>query len=388
MKKIAIIGAGIAGLTLANFLSKNKSYNFVVYERRSNFEETGAGIQLSPNAVLILNKLGFEKIEKSNLFYPEKINFFSIFNKKKITDISLKEFSSNEARYVCLKRSALVNFLKNKLMSNVINFNKEIVNIFQEKDKKIKISFTDNTEDEVDFLVGADGVFSSTRKILFNKTLIFYTGLVAYRGLVKRNSLNLFQEDSDISLFLGPNSHIVTYPVSKKKEEFNFVVIKKTKSNEVELFKKNWFNHSEEHIKILKNDHYNWNIDIKNIIDKTKDIFGWPIYETRLSDKWYKGNVILIGDAAHAMIPSQAQGAAQAIEDGFQLDQFISKNDLDQFSIIRKKRVSKIAHKSKINSNFFHISNPILKQVRNLVLKIISKSKFFKDNYLRNIYKI
>ena len=136
-KKIAIIGSGIAGLTLANLLKKNLNFEFVIYEKEDvlNLSE-GFGVQLSANSISILNKIGFINLNKNEKFYPTKLDFYSE-NFKKICDLDLSIFNSESEKYTVLKRSILIKFLKEKLLTNSLIFRKKI-NIVEEKNKKIK----------------------------------------------------------------------------------------------------------------------------------------------------------------------------------------------------------------------------------------------------------
>ena len=97
-KKIAIIGSGIAGLTLANFLYKDKKHDFMVYEKNESLPlDEGYGIQLSTNSITILNKINFSKVNSEKLFHPKDIDIYNIQNKK-ICDLNLNQFNSNESK--------------------------------------------------------------------------------------------------------------------------------------------------------------------------------------------------------------------------------------------------------------------------------------------------
>ena len=121
-KRIAIIGSGIAGLTAANLFKLNSNFNVMVYEKESMLSlEEGYGIQLSPNSVSILNKMGFSNIENNNFFNPSKLNFYSI-NNDKVCDLNLTRFNKDTAKYTTLKRSILIEFLKDRLFTNKLVF--------------------------------------------------------------------------------------------------------------------------------------------------------------------------------------------------------------------------------------------------------------------------
>ena len=164
-KKIAIIGGGIAGLALANLLKTNSNFEFVIYEKEEIFNlEEGFGVQLSVNGISILNKIGFNQQDKNEKYHPSQLDFYSI-NCNKICSLDLNKFNSENAKYTTLKRSILIKFLKDKLLSNSIIFRKKI-NKVEKIDEKINIHFTDGLNDMVDYLVVADGVFSETKSVI------------------------------------------------------------------------------------------------------------------------------------------------------------------------------------------------------------------------------
>ena len=170
-KKIAIIGAGIAGLTLANFIKKFTDHEFMVYEREESLSlEEGYGIQLATNSIKILNKINFNNIKKEKIFHPKTIDFYNIQNEK-ICDINLSKFNSSEAKYTTLQRSTLVEFLKEDIYTQHLRFGKKIKEVSELKEK-VLIKFDDNTNDLVDFVIAADGIFSNTRSF-FEKKIQF-----------------------------------------------------------------------------------------------------------------------------------------------------------------------------------------------------------------------
>ena len=124
-KKIAIIGAGIAGLTFSNFLKKYSDHEFIVYEKNEGLPlDEGYGIQLSPNSLKILSQINFNKINIQNLFNPQGVDFYNI-NNKKICNLNLSQFNSKETKYTTLQRSTLIEFLKEDVYSQHLKFGKK-----------------------------------------------------------------------------------------------------------------------------------------------------------------------------------------------------------------------------------------------------------------------
>ena len=374
-KKVAIIGSGIAGLTLAGLFQTNSNFEFVVYEKEEvlNFDE-GFGIQLSVNGVFILNKIGFNQLNKNDKFYPSKLDFYSI-NCNKICDLDLTIFNSANEKYTTLKRSILIKFLKEKLLSNSIIFSKKINNIKKENEKII-INFTDGSTDVVDYLVISDGVFSNTKAIIeknFSKP--DYYGAIAIRTLIKSHDISNFNT-ANISLIMGSNAHLVLYPVNKQKE-INLVCIIRKKFEENDSIRQ-----------ILENTILKENKNLVNLFDgKLK---SWPIYTSVKPIKSIYKNVLYIGDAFYTFPPTLAQGASQSIEAAHELFELISEDNKDiqnEYFKKRAERTNLINKRSKFNYFGFHIANPLLKTLRNFLLKRLVKNKNFIQSYLGKIYQ-
>ena len=165
MKKIAIIGAGISGLFIANLFKKDPNYQITIYEKNISLAlDRGYGVQLSVNSIRILNKIGFRKFENNEKFTPEKINFYSNENSNKICELDITEFNSEDCKYTTLKRSSLINFLKTDL-EGLIRTGYKISKI-DKQDKKIKLSFEYAEVKECDYLIISDGVFSKSKSLM------------------------------------------------------------------------------------------------------------------------------------------------------------------------------------------------------------------------------
>jgi len=215
-KKVAVIGAGIAGLTLASLLQTNSNFEFVVYEKDEIFNlDEGFGVQLSVNSVFILNKIGFDKLNKNEKYHPSKLDFYSI-NYNKICDLDLTTFNSVNDKYTTLKRSILIKFLKEKLLTNSIIFGKKI-NGVEQINGKINIHFTDGSSDKVDYLVVSDGVFSNTKSVI--EKFFFkpdYYRAIAIRTQIRNVDISNL-DSNNISLIMGSDAHLVLYPINQKK---------------------------------------------------------------------------------------------------------------------------------------------------------------------------
>ena len=382
MKKIAIIGAVISGLSFANLLRQNSNYDITIDEKNNFINlEKGYGIQLSVNSVKLLNKIGFQNIDQLNKFNPNKVDFYSLQKKQKICDLNISEFNTDNAKYTTLQRSTLIEFLKEKIPTNLIQYNKKIKQV-DNKNETVMLTFENNSSAEYDYLVISDGVFSPTKSLVANKQIEpKYFNSIAVRATINQNNLEGI-DPNNISLFLGSNLHSVVYPVDKNSE-FNFIGIlrKNLTNNQLQnysLFSENSFISS-----ILSE--LSGQID-QNILENINNIKCFPIFiSNEIYDQQHK-NIFLIGDAFFAFPPSFAQGASQSIEAAFELFEYINKNSND-FNKRRIEKTKMINNRSKFNHFVFHLSNPLIIFVRDFILRNLVKNKKFLENYLGKIYK-
>ena len=382
MKKIAIIGAGISGLFFANLFKENSDYQVTIYEKNNSINlDEGYGIQLSINSIKLLNKIGFNILKNKDKFNPEKIDFYEIKQEKKICDLNISEFNSENSNYTTLKRSKLVEFLKGRLNDNLIKYDHNIKKI-EKNNNQINLTFNENDKIICDHLIISDGVFSKGKSLISNnKIKPTYNNSIAIRGNISKKKLNNLNE-KNISLFMGCNFHYVIYPVNNDNEAFNFIGVLKYKLRANKL----------DDYSLFKDKAYTQDIKNKlknkistNIFDNLNNIKFFPVF---VSKGYLKpgNNIFLIGDAFFAFPPSFAQGASQSLEGGYELFDNITNNK-SNFYKNRVAKVKMINNRSKLNQFAFHLSNPIIVFFRNISIKILTKNKKFLENYLGKIYK-
>ena len=380
MKKVAVIGAGISGLFIANLFKRNEKYQVTIFERNSLIDlKEGYGIQLSVNSIKLLNKIQFDTLENNEKFNPDKINFYSVKNSNKICELNISDFNTENCKYTTLKRSSLINFLK-KDLEKEIKFNHTISKI-EQQDQIVKITFENNEIHEFDYLIISDGVFSKSKNLLSkNQIEPKFDDTLAIRGIIPSHS-NV-ADKKNISLFLGSNFHYVIYPVSPYGD-LNFIAVMKYKlsadvQKDYSLFNNNNF--------IKKTLEKVPNVN-KEFFDNVEDLKIYPVFVSHDFFKVENNNIHLIGDAFFAFPPSFAQGASQSIEGAYELFENIENNTEGNFYRKRVDKTKMVNNRSKFNQFAFHLSNPLTTLLRNIFLKRLVKNKKFLEGYLGKIYK-
>ncbi len=379
MKRIAIIGAGISGLFIANLFKKNPNYKITIFDKNEkiNFDE-GYGIQLSVNSVRLLNKIEFDLLKNDKKFNPNKIDFYSYKSSNKICDLDISKFNSEDCKYTTIKRSELINFLKEGFEDSIKT--RHNISKINQENQSIRLTFKNNEIYECDYLIISDGVFSKSKSIVSdNQNFPRYNNTLAIRGIISNSSKI---DSKNISLFLGSDFHHVIYPLNSNGD-LNFIAIMKYNLSKAEQNDYSLFNDANFIKKILKNVPR----ESREFFDEIKELKIFPIF---VSDNFFKiknNNIHLIGDAFFAFPPSFAQGASQSIEGAYELFLSIENNTESNFFKNRVNKIKMVNIRSKLNQFVFHFSNPLNIFFRNIFLKRLVKNKKFLDFYLGKIYK-
>lgn len=376
MKKIAIIGAGISGLYLANLLEKEKNFEYKIFEKRPNLNlEEGYGIQLSVNSIKLLNDIGFKNLSAHDLSYPKRVKFIDAKNNNKICDIDITRFNDESNHYTTLKRSTLIKFLLDGIPDSKINNNIELKKV--EYEEKLNVHFSNDAIENFDYIIVSDGVFSNSKSIIAEKHIApkFFKSVVL-RGNIKN------YDNPDVSIFMGSNFHFVIYPVNQNKE-YNFVsIIRKNLSKEQILDEKLFKNNDFLQSLLFIINQYSF-LDLENNLENIK---AFPIFVSEKLEIINKKNIFFVGDALFSFPPSFAQGASQSIETSNDLFENI-KNNNDIFYKERINKINSVNWRSKLNHFAFHLKNPLSIFIRNICLKYLTKNEKFLENYLGKIYR-
>jgi 6-hydroxynicotinate 3-monooxygenase len=305
--KIAIIGAGIGGLALAAFLSR-KGAQVKLYEQAKQFQRIGAGIQMSPNAMRVLRALGLEPRLRSLAFQPPAWT-----NRAWDTGDFLGElnFADAEARYgapyLLLHRGDLHTALNSAVPLDLIAFDKRLLGLDRGLGG-VTMRFADGTSATADAVIGADGVHSRVRELLFGAEKPVFTGRVAHRTVFPTALMEGFALDI-CTKWWGPDRHIVMYPVTASRDETYFV----TGVPDPHWNHESWS--AEGDMEEVRQALVGFHEDVQRVLTACPKVHKWALFERDPLPSWSQGPVALLGDACHPMLPYMAQGGASALED-------------------------------------------------------------------------
>jgi salicylate hydroxylase len=362
-RHILIAGGGIAGLSVALALEQF-GFAATVFERSAVSEVSGAGIQISPNASRLLDRLGVLPDLLASAVEPK-----SVLLCNGATTLPLLSLDITDARkrwgapYLVAHRADLhAGLLKQAKSRPAIRIRTSCeVSHFASHANGVTVSLTsDNvvSEDEGMLLIGADGVWSRIRARL-NGPRPEFTGQVAFRKMLEPNALPAalarLLSERQVAAFLSPNAHLVAYPVSGGRS-LNLVAITKAQDMSVPGDGKT----------VLPQALQQFDPSLAALFTTAEGWTPYPIHAVPPSSKWSdRKSVVLLGDAAHAMEPYAAQGAAMAIEDAWVFAASLAKNRTEiglairEYEALRRPRIKRVAQRTRLNRIAYHASGPL-----------------------------
>jgi len=311
--KVLVVGGGIGGITTVLAL-RQRGVDVQLYEQAAAFGQVGAGLQISSNAAKILLKLGLGEALKQVATYPEGRDYRGWDTAERLyyTPLGQKAEAHFGSPYYAAHRAELLDVLLTGLTDRSgIILGSRVTRVDQDANG-VTLTLANGETAHGDILIAADGIHSTIRGQLFGKELPRYTGNVAWRGLVPAERVAHLDLGSVVGVWMGPNRSIVQYYVSAGKT-FNWIGI----SRSSEPARESWL--AEGKVEDALAEYDGWNDTIRTIIGATPKVLRQALYDREPLPDWQVGRVVLMGDAAHPMMPFYAQGGAQSIEDAYVL---------------------------------------------------------------------
>jgi salicylate hydroxylase len=353
--RIAVVGAGIAGLTIATALARN-GLRCHVFEQASQLGEVGAGLQLAPNATRLLHRLGLKEQLRAVAVRPCAFEMRRWDDNSVLCRTPLGEQCEQYfgAPYYTVHRADLHRCLLERLPPGIVHSGLHCTGV-RELQSDVQLQFADGSSARADLVVGADGIHSRVRTLLVHDEPR-YSGQAIYRALVPAARVPFLLEEPKVVLWLGPGKHCVSYPVSAG----NQVNVAATVP-EPHWGAESWSAHGRT--EDLAEAYGDWNAEVCVLTSAPETVSHWALHDRDSASRWSSNRIILIGDAAHPMLPFFAQGANQAIEDAVTLAACLRDVDhpdgiapvLTRWQAVRAPRTSKVHRISRANTTALHL---------------------------------
>jgi salicylate hydroxylase/6-hydroxynicotinate 3-monooxygenase len=305
---IAVVGAGIGGLAAAATL-RRVGMEVRIYEQAQRFARIGAGIQMMPNSMQVLRRIGVEERLRRVSFAP-----YSHLNRVWDTGEITRELPMPEslygAPYLCMHRAELHEALLSVLPPEIIHLGCRLVGLDQ-AGGSVTLTFADGSRATADAVIGADGVHSVVRDIIVGPDAPIHKGRIAYRAVFPAELMNGHDIGRSRTKWWGVDRHIVIYYTNPARSEVYFVTSVPEPAEW--LTRESWS--SKGDVNGLREAYVGFHRDVRAVLEACPDCHKWAILEREPLPRWSQGRAVLLGDAAHPMTPYMAQGGAAAIED-------------------------------------------------------------------------
>lgn len=353
--RIAIVGAGIAGLTVAVSL-RHAGIPCEVFEQASFFADAGAGIQISPNGARILHRLGLaDTLQKRSsqawAIETRRWQDDTVLGRTELGPGCVARFG---APYYLIQRADLHRTLVEALPAGTIRQGVVCTHVV-EQDNGAVLHFRDGTTVTADLVIGADGIHSVVRRGLIADTPIF-SGFTVYRGLVPIDRVPHLFDRPQVLFWLGPGGHVTSYPiVSRQLIHFSAVIASPDWDPKV------WSAPGQVADAVAA--FQGWTDTVRDLIGAADTVTRWALFDREPTGRWHGQRTVLVGDAAHPMLPFMSQGANQAIEDAATLVTLLVRAGLERdaalqaYQTLRQPRVAEVHRHARIRGRTFHFQD-------------------------------
>ena len=368
-REVLISGCGIGGLAAALSIAATGA-KVRVFEKREDPSEEGAGIQIGPNGTRILQELGLADALRDHIAVPESLRVFEGHSGSKLKALPLGPWLAerHDAPYWVLHRVDLHKALREKAEKHPsisLQLGVEITDA-RTTANGVEIFSGSELAGTGDLLVAADGLRSKLRATLFDTGELRYTGKSAARTVIARGDAPDGIPKDDVGIWLAPEGHVVHYPV-RQGRELAIIVIRNSASPD-----QGWATKIEP--EWVLNAVAGFASPVRKLVSASTDWRKWALFGTPAFRTWKSGRVVLLGDAAHPILPFFAQGAVLALEDAHVLAKELANHSnietaLEAYSRARLPRATAVQEASKRNGEIYHLSAP-MSLARNMTLRL------------------
>jgi 2-polyprenyl-6-methoxyphenol hydroxylase-like FAD-dependent oxidoreductase len=321
--RVAIIGAGMGGLSLGLAL-RERGLTARVYEQAPELTEIGAAIALSANSLREFDRLGLLDELAAESTIPTELIYRHWRDGSRISSHPVRKDNAYVSRfgapYFGIHRADIQTILSRAFGVENLHLGCRIVNIVDETDPVV-LEFANGRVGHADIVVGADGVRSTVRRWVTGADDSVYSGTSAFRGIVPTDNLPSLPDPHAIQFWMGPDAHLLHHAIGGNGESVNFFAVVDTA--------RIWLHEGttvEVHQDVPVASFRGWHPAVTEMIRAAESPIRWALFTVRPLLRWYRGRVVILGDAAHGMLPHHGQGANTSIEDAFALAALLAES--------------------------------------------------------------
>lgn len=364
-QEITVLGGGIGGFAAAAALAR-RGAEVTVLEQAAELGEVGAGLQISPNGVRVLDALGVGLEARDRSTRSRGVWLRDGMTGREVIDLNLDRMRPEET-WLLFHRADLLDVLAQGARALGVTVETGVkVERVELTDAQPVLHLDGGAQRAVNFLVGADGLHSVLRPELNGKRDPFFTGQVAWRALVPATG----REEAEAAVFMGPGRHMVTYPL-RHGQVVNLVAVEERSDWAAE----GWF-HKDDPAN-LRAAFAGFCNDAQDVLSRVEEVHVWGLYRHPVAIEWHRGATALLGDAAHPTLPFMAQGAVMALEDAWVLADSLDVQGLVDgpalYQARRRPRAAKVIEAANKNARNYHYGNPAAKFLGHNALRLAGR---------------
>ncbi|WP_066701501.1 FAD-dependent monooxygenase [Celeribacter ethanolicus] len=345
---IAVLGAGVAGLAVAQALAL-RGARVTVYEQAAEIAEVGAGLQISPNGVRVLKALGLDP--EAHAMRSKGVRLVDGYMGREVLYLDLAAYRPEDA-FLLMHRADLIAMLEAGARTSGVEIRlaHKVADIQGDHDG-VRLTFEGGETVRHAVVLGADGLHSKLRPMLNGPAKPFFTGQTAWRATVPA----MGNEPPVAMVHMAAGRHVVSYPL-RGGTLMNIVAVE-----EREDWVEEGWNHAGDPTEMMRN-FSNFCPGIKGVLSRVTEVSRWGLFRHPVALRWYSERTAILGDAAHPTLPFLAQGAVMALEDAWVLADCLATLPLDQalpaYQAKRRARVVRVIEAANANAKNYHLSGP------------------------------